>query len=209
MRGKGLGLIAVAAALFVPVFAGAADREVNIYNSRHYTTDTQLWEGFTQSTGIKVNIINADHDQLIQRLIQEGENSPADLLITVDAGRLVFAAGKDLLAPVSSAALERAIPASLRDPEGKWFGLAYRARVIVYHKDRVQPSELSTYQALAEPPFKGRLLMRSGTNIYNIGLMGARRRPRPGRAASSPTSPARRRAAIPTRSRRWPPVSAT
>jgi len=166
-------LMLAAGLVFAPAFAEAAGGVVNIYNSRHYTTDTQLWDGFTKATGITVNIINADHDQLIQRLIQEGENSPADLLITVDAGRLVFAAGKDLLAPVSSAALERAIPASLRDPEGKWFGLAYRARVIVYHKDRVQPSELSTYQALAEPPFKGRLLMRSGTNIYNIGLMGA------------------------------------
>lgn len=153
--------------------AAAAAEEVNVYNSRHYTTDTKLWESFTAATGITVNVINADHDQLIQRIIQEGENSPADLLITVDAGRLVFAADKNLFQPVHSAALEQTIPASLRDPAGNWFGLAYRARIVVYHKERVQPAELSTYEALAEPAFKGRLLVRSGTNIYNLGLLGA------------------------------------
>lgn len=160
-------VLALAFCVSAPANAGG---DVNIYNSRHYTTDTQLWDAFTETTGIKVNVINADHDQLIQRIIQEGENSPADVLITVDAGRLVFAADKDLLAPVKSDALERAIPASLRDPEGKWFGLAYRARVLAYNTGRVQEAELSTYEALAEPKFKGRLLVRSGTYIYNLGL---------------------------------------
>ena len=169
MRGTAWALAAFVA---VASAAAVAD-EVNVYNSRHYTTDTRLWEGFTAATGVKVNVINADHDQLIQRIIQEGENSPADLLITVDAGRLVFAADNNLFAPVQSTALEQTIPASLRDPADNWFGLAYRARIIVYHKDRAQPSELSTYEALAEPAFKGRLLVRSGTNIYNLGLLGA------------------------------------
>ena len=137
MQAKPWGLLALATALFASAAANAAG-EVNVYNSRHYTTDTQLWDAFTETTGIKVNVINADHDQLIQRIIQEGENSPADVLITVDAGRLVFAADKNLLAPVKSEVLEKAIPASLRDPEGKWFGLAYRARVLAYNKDRVQ-----------------------------------------------------------------------
>lgn len=172
MPGIRRGLIALLAAL-VPAFAVAAEGEVNIYNSRHYSTDTQLWEAFTKATGIKVNVINADHDQLIQRLVQEGENSPADVLITVDAGRLVFAADKNLFAPVKSAVLEKTIPASLRDPENRWFGLAYRARIVVYHKDRVDPAELSTYEALAAPALKGRLLVRSGTSTYNLALMGA------------------------------------
>ncbi|NJO67465.1 MAG: Fe(3+) ABC transporter substrate-binding protein, partial [Rhodospirillales bacterium] len=153
--------------------AGEHKGEVNIYNSRHYTTDTKLWDGFTEATGIKVNVINAGHDELIQRIIQEGENSPADLLITVDAGRLVFASDKDLFVPVKSKLLEETIPSYLRDPDGKWFGLAYRARVLVYHKDRIKPGELSTYEGLADPSLKGRLLVRSGTNIYNLSLMGA------------------------------------
>jgi iron(III) transport system substrate-binding protein len=147
--------------------------EVNIYNSRHYTTDTQLWEAFTRQTGIKVNVISADHDQLIQRIIQEGEASPADVLITVDAGRLVFAAGRNLFAPVRSAALEATVPDWLRDPDGRWFGLAYRARIVAYRQGRVRPEEIRTYEALADPGLKGRLLVRSGTNIYNLGLMGA------------------------------------
>ncbi len=172
MRHRFRGVIALAAALMLPGLA-AAGGEVNVYNSRHYTTDTQLWDGFTKATGIKVNVINADHDQLIQRIIQEGESSPADVLITVDAGRLVFAADKELFVPVTSAVLEQTIPAALRDPQGQWFGLAYRARILVYDKDRMDRARLSTYEALADPTFKGRLLIRSGTNIYNLGLLGA------------------------------------
>ena len=173
MAGLRRGLITLLAATLLPALAAAAGNEVNIYHSRHYTTDTGLWEGFTEKTGIKVNVINADHDQLIQRILQEGENSPADVLITVDAGRLAFAADKNIFAPVSSPVLEQTVPAYLRDPKNLWFGLAYRARIIVYHKDRVDPSELSTYEALAGPAFKGRLLVRSGTSTYNLGLMGA------------------------------------
>lgn len=165
-------LIALLATTLLPALA-AASGEVNIYNSRHYSSDAQLWESFTKATGVKVNVISADHDQLIQRIIQEGENSPADVLITVDAGRLVFATDKKLFAPVTSEVLEKTVPPSLRDPAKQWFGLAYRARVFVYHKDRIQPGELSTYEALAEPAMKGRILTRSGTNIYNLGLMGA------------------------------------
>ncbi len=173
MAGRLRGLFALLAAILLPALAAAASNEVNIYNSRHYTSDTRLWEGFTAKTGIKVNVISADHDQLIQRILQEGENSPADVLITVDAGRLVFAADKNIFAPVSSPILEKTVPANLRDPKNLWYGLAYRARILVYHKDRVVPSELSTYEALADPAFKGRLLVRSGTSTYNLGLMGA------------------------------------
>lgn len=172
----GLGwklLVSIAVLLLTAATPAAAAEEVNVYNSRHYTSDAQLWEAFTRATGIRVNVISADHDQLIQRIIQEGANGPADVLITVDAGRLVLAADSNLFAPIRSPQLEETVPASLRDPQGQWFGLSYRARVLVYHKDRVQPGELSTYEALAEPAMKGRLLVRSGTNIYNIGLMGA------------------------------------
>jgi iron(III) transport system substrate-binding protein len=172
MNPRGVALaLAAAAAFLLPAAAMAA--EVNVYNSRHYGTDQQLWDSFTAATGIKVNVVEANHDELIQRLEAEGANSPADVLITADAGRLALVAGKDLFAPVTSDALASAIPAHLRHPDGLWHGLAMRARVLVYHRDRVDPAELSTYEALADPKFKGRVVARSGTNIYNLSLMGS------------------------------------
>lgn len=168
MAGATLGLLALAAG--GP--AGAAE-EVNIYSSRHYGTDERLWQGFTEATGIEVNEVQGKHDELIQRMKAEGENSPADVFITVDAGRLAHAADEGLLAPVHSAVLDAAIPANLRHPDGLWYGLATRARVLVYAKDRVAPGELSTYEALAEPAFKDRVLVRSSSSIYNLGLVGS------------------------------------
>ena len=171
LRG-GAGLLAVLAAVMGLRPATAAE-EVNIYNARHYGTDQQLWEGFTAKTGIAVNVIDGSHDALIQRMLSEGRNSPADLFITVDAGRLAFAVGKDLLQPTKSATLEETVPAHLREPDGRWFGLAMRARVLVYAKDRLQPAQLSTYEALADPAFKGKVLVRSSTNVYNLSLVGS------------------------------------
>ncbi|MDF1585404.1 Fe(3+) ABC transporter substrate-binding protein [Marinimicrococcus flavescens] len=168
MAGAAFGALALLAAE-----PALAVEEVNVYSSRHYGTDEQLWEGFTKATGIKVNEVQANHDELIQRMKAEGANGPADVFITVDAGRLAHAAGEGLLAPTSSEALEAAIPEHLRHPEGLWYGLATRARVLIYAKDRVEPSELSTYEALAEPDFKGRVLVRSSSNIYNLGLVGS------------------------------------
>jgi iron(III) transport system substrate-binding protein len=163
----------IGAVLSLATFGPVAAQEVNVYNARHYGTDQQLWDGFTKETGIKVNVVEGSHDELIQRLASEGANSPADLLVTVDAGRLAFAAGKDLFAPIKSDLLDKTVPAHLRHPDGLWYGLAVRARVLVYDKERVDPADLSTYEALAEEKFKGRILVRSSTNVYNLSLMGS------------------------------------
>ncbi len=167
-------LIAVAIAslsLFTAGLGSAA--EVNVYSARHYGSDKQLWDAFTLATGVKVNVVEADYDQLLQRVIAEGAGSPADVLITVDAGRLAQAVDKGLVQPVRSPVLERAIPSHLRHPDGMWHGLAVRARVLVYAKDRVKPSDIPSYESLAEPRLKGKILVRSGTNIYNLGLVGS------------------------------------
>jgi iron(III) transport system substrate-binding protein len=150
-----------------------AQEEVNVYNSRHYGTDEQLYSAFTKATGIKVNVVEGEHDPLIQRLASEGANSPADLLITVDAGRLSLAASEELLQPVTTPVLEEAVPDHLRHPDGLWYGISVRARVLVYAKDRIDPEQLSTYEALAEPQFENEILVRSSTNIYNLSLVGS------------------------------------
>ena len=150
-----------------------AQEMVNVYNSRHYGTDQQLYDAFTEATGIEVNVVEGNHDELIQRLATEGENTPADLLITVDAGRLALAAERDLLQPVETEALLEAVPENLRHPDGLWYGISARARVIVYSKERADPANLSTYEALADPEWEGRVLVRSGNNIYNLSLVGS------------------------------------
>jgi iron(III) transport system substrate-binding protein len=150
-----------------------ADGVVNIYNSRHYQTDQALWDGFTKATGITVNIVDGKHEELIERMRTEGANSPADVFVTVDAGRLAQAIDLDLLQPIESEVLDQRIPANLRDENGLWYGLAMRARVLVYAKDRIQPDQLSTYEALADPAMKGKVLTRSGTNVYSLSLVGS------------------------------------
>ncbi len=146
---------------------------VNLYSSRHYDTDDQLYSGFREATGIRVNVVEAEADQLIERIKSEGQNSPADILMTVDAGRLWRAEQEDLFQPVTSSVLSEAIPENLRHPDGLWFGLTQRARVIFYNKDTVDPSELSTYEDLADPKWRGRILIRSSTNVYNQSLVGS------------------------------------
>lgn len=170
-----LGMVALAAALLfvVPLVAGAQSGELNLYSGRHYDTDEKLYSDFTAQTGIRINLIEGTEDQIIERIRSEGQNSPADVLITVDAGRLWRAEQAKILAPTRSELLESRIPASVRHPEGYWFGFSKRARVIFYSKDRVNPSELSTYEALAEPQWKGRVAIRSSTNVYNQSLVGS------------------------------------
>lgn len=148
-------------------------RTVNLYSSRHYDTDEQLYESFREATGIRVNVVEAEADQLIERIKSEGQNSPADLLMTVDAGRLWRAEQEDLFQAVDSSVLTGAIPDNLRHPDGLWFGLTQRARVLMYHKDRVNPSELSTYEDLVDAQWRGRILTRSSTNIYSQSLVGS------------------------------------
>ncbi len=158
------------------LFSGATlaqDKVVNIYSSRHYQTDEALYSGFTEKTGIKVNRIEAGEDALLERMRSEGERSPADVLITVDAGRLWRAQQLGLFQPVKSAVLESRVPASFREPDGQWFGFSMRARVIAYNKAKVKPDEVRAYEALAEPKWKDRICVRSSTNVYNLSLMGA------------------------------------
>src|SRR5687768_6665848 len=153
--------------------AWAQEKVVNVYSGRHYQTDAQLYAGFTKATGIKVNRIEASEDAIIERIRNEGPRSPADVMITVDAGRLWRAEQLGLFQPIKSATLEGRIPTHLREPGGHWFGFSSRARVIAYNKDKVRPGEISSYEELAEPKWKGRVCMRSSTNVYNLSLMGA------------------------------------
>ncbi|HET9735910.1 MAG TPA: extracellular solute-binding protein, partial [Burkholderiales bacterium] len=164
--------------VLLPAFAlslGAAAQEkvLNLYSSRHYQTDEALYAGFTRATGIKVNRIEAGEDALIERIRNEGARSPADVLVTVDAGRLWRAEQLGLFQPVKSAQLESRIPASFREPGGLWFGYSLRARVIAFNKAKVKAGELRNYEDLADAKWKGRVCMRSSSNIYNLSLMGA------------------------------------
>ncbi|WMJ72185.1 Fe(3+) ABC transporter substrate-binding protein [Cytophagaceae bacterium ABcell3] len=151
----------------------SSDNAVNVYTHRHYDVDQLLFEKFTETTGIKVNVVSASADELIKKLEMEGSRSPADILITVDAGRLQSAASKGLLQPVDSEILKKNIPSAFRDIDNKWFGFTYRARALVYNKDKVQAEELSTYEALAEQKWQGRVLTRSSENVYNQSLVAS------------------------------------
>ncbi|MCM3759210.1 Fe(3+) ABC transporter substrate-binding protein [Alkalihalobacillus oceani] len=152
---------------------GQAGGEVNIYTARHYDVDAELYAEFTEETGIEVNVIEGTAPELIERLKREGANSPADLFITVDGGILNTAKTEDLLQKVDSAVIDEQVPADLRDVDDHWIGLSTRARVIVYAKDRVDPSELSTYEDLASDKWEGRLLARSSSHLYNQSLMAS------------------------------------
>lgn len=164
----------IAAAVMAPLGAlPAMAQELNLYNSRHYDTDEALYTNFTKATGIKINRIEDTEDKLMERMRAEGRNSPADVFITVDAGRIARAKEMGLFQPIQSKVLNDAIPANFRDPDGNWYGFSKRVRVIVYNKDKVKPTELSTYEDLADPKWKGRVTIRSSTNVYNQSLTGA------------------------------------
>lgn len=165
-------LAAMAVAVWGLPAPGLAE-EVNIYSSRHYQTDEVLYDGFTRRTGIKVNRIEGKGDALIERIKSEGANSPADVLITVDAGRLWRADQAGLFQPVHSKVLEQRIPGNLRHPDGHWFGFSSRARLIFYNKTAVKAGEIARYEDLAEPKWRGRVCIRSGANIYNQSLLGS------------------------------------
>ena len=157
----------------VSLGANAQEKVLNLYSSRHYQTDEALYANFTKQTGIKINRIEAPEDPLIERLRTEGASSPADVLVTVDAGRLWRAEQLGLFQPVKSAVLESSVPANLRHPEGLWFGFSTRARVIVYNKLAVKPGDIRSYEDLADPKWKGKVCMRSSSNIYNLSLAAA------------------------------------
>ena len=173
LKKASLALLALAIAVFGFPAAYAQDKVLNLYSSRHYNTDEALYANFTKLTGVKVNRIEAPEDALLERLKNEGAASPADVLVTVDAGRLWRAEQLGLFQPVKSAVLEARIPASLRQPDGLWFGFSTRARIIIYAKDMVKLGEVRSYEDLADPKWKGKVCMRSSSNMYNLSLMSS------------------------------------
>ena len=146
---------------------------INIYSARHYQSDDALYQAFTDATGIRVRRIEGTDDALIERILQEGAASPADILFTVDAGRLWRAEQAGIFQPVESAVLRERIPAQLRHPEGKWFGFSSRARMIFFDAERIPAGAITRYEDLADPRWVGELCIRSGGNIYNLSLMAA------------------------------------
>ncbi len=153
--------------------AGAQQQVLNLYSSRHYQTDEALYVNFEKATGIKVNRIDGPEDPLIERLKSEGDKSPADLLVTVDMGRLLKAQQLGLFQPVKSALLDEKIPADLRAADGSWYGFSVRARPIFYAKSRIDKSQLPDYESLADPKWKGKICVRSGNHPYNLSLMSS------------------------------------
>jgi iron(III) transport system substrate-binding protein len=151
----------------------AQDRVLNLYSARHYQTDDALYANFTKATGIRVNRIEAGDDQLIERVRNEGSNSPADVIMFVDAARLYNAQQMGLFQPLKSAVLESRIPAELRDAQGHWFAFSTRARVIVFNKAELRASDVATYEQLADPGLKGKVCTRSGSHPYMLSLVAA------------------------------------
>lgn len=157
--------------ILVTAFTSQAKEVVNVYSARHYDTDLALYDDFEKRTGIQINLIEAGSDALIERIKNEGKYSPADILITVDAGRLYRAEQQGLFSAFQSELLQQRIPAHLRHPDGLWYGLSKRARVIIYNKANGAPEGLNTYQDLADSKFAGQVCVRSSSNIYNISLL--------------------------------------
>jgi iron(III) transport system substrate-binding protein len=170
-------VISVVAALMVTLAfqqgAMAQQPVLNLYSSRHYQTDEALYINFEKKTGIKINRIEGPEDPLLERMKSEGSRSPADVLITVDMGRLLKAQESGLFQPIQSAALERLIPAELRAGDGSWFGFSVRARPIYFAKSKVDAKQLPDFESLADPRWKGKICVRSGNHPYNISMMSS------------------------------------
>ena len=153
--------------------ARAEEKVLNLYTSRHYQTDEALYQAFTEATGIEINRLEGKDDALIERVRSEGANSPADILITVDAGRLWRAEQAGLFQEVTSPLLEARVPAHLRHSERRWFGFSQRARMIFYNKDLVPAGAIASYEDLADPRWRNLVCIRSSSNIYNLSLLGS------------------------------------
>ncbi|AFX98941.1 iron uptake protein A1 [Candidatus Endolissoclinum faulkneri L2] len=151
----------------------ATTEEINLYSSRHYDQDERLYSEFEKQTGITINRIEGDADELIQRISSEGHNSPADVLLTVDAGRLWRATNLGIFQSVHSTFLDSRIPVYLRHPDGLWYGFSQRARIIFYDKSRVSPLQVQNYNSLTMPSLKGMVCTRSSSNVYMLSLMSA------------------------------------
>jgi iron(III) transport system substrate-binding protein len=163
----------LAAALGGSLSAHSQTGVLNLYSSRHYQTDEALYNNFVKQSGIKLNRIEAGEDPLIERLRNEGTASPADVLITVDAGRLWRAEQMGLFQPITSKVLETRLPAHMHAASNQWFGFSTRARVIVYNKSAVNVADVQNYEDLANPKLKGKVCTRSGSHVYNLSLMSA------------------------------------
>ena len=172
-RGVKSGVIAMAAAMLVGTFGQMAAAEVNIYSYRQEHLIRPLLSAFTLKTGIEFRLISGKADALLERLKSEGRNSPADILVTTDVGRMVRAKDAGVLQAVTSPVLDNLIPVQYRDPEGYWYGVSVRSRVLYYALDRIKPAELSTYEDLATAKWKGRICIRSSGNIYNQSLLAS------------------------------------
>lgn len=167
-----LSIMLLAMTVLVTGCSNAPD-EVNVYSARKEALIKPLLDQFSADTGIQVNLVTGSADALLERLKAEGEHSPADVLITVDAGRLHRAREAGLLQPVTSDMLSQRVPAALRDPVGHWYGLSVRSRVIVYAPSRVDASQLQSYESLADEQWQGRICIRSSDNIYNQSLVAS------------------------------------
>lgn len=161
--------LAFATLIALPAYA---DGELNLYSSRHYDTDERLYSDFTEATGITINRIEGNADELIARMQAEGQNSPADVLLTVDTSRLQRAKDAGVLQSVDSDVLETRIPGYLQDADNEWFGFSQRARIIFYDKERVA-NPPQTYLDLADPAYKGQVCHRSSTAVYSQTLLAA------------------------------------
>lgn len=154
------------------VALGGDDKTVRVYSARHYDLEP-AFKKFAKETGISVEFLYGDDAELRERIKAEGEDTLADVYMTVDAGNLAVAAQDGIFQPLDSRTLRQAVPAHLRHPDGLWFGLSKRARTIVYNPEEVDPSQLSTYAALADPKWKGRVCMRRSTNVYTQSLVAS------------------------------------
>lgn len=164
---KNLSLLALLAYLFSHPFLLQASEEIVIYTSRNEHLIRDIFNLYTQETGVRVTYRTGDAGQLIQALISEGERTRADIFMTVDAGNLWFAASQGILRPINSPLLSEVIPNHLRDDQGQWFGLSLRARAIVYNPQKVSADQLSTYEDLADEKWRGKLCLRSSRSVYN------------------------------------------
>lgn len=147
--------------------------EVNVYSGRHYDSDLAIFDAFTAETGVKVNLIEAGGDALIERLAQEGSSSPADIFMTADAGILWRAEQRGVFAQTANEMLEMRVPEQFRHPEGYWFGLSKRARVIIYNKELGLPEGVEDYEDLADPAYRGMICIRPSSNVYNQSLLAS------------------------------------
>jgi iron(III) transport system substrate-binding protein len=171
---RSFALLGASAAVLSACGQGGSDEYVNVYSARHYDADRRLYNAFQEATGVRVRTLQANAEQLLERLRAEGEATEADLVVAADAGNLWRIKDAGLLRNTVTPALEQGVPERLRDPQGAYWGFTRRARVIVYRRDAVQPEEVASYDDLANPRFRGQIVMRSSSNTYQLSTLASR-----------------------------------